>query len=64
MNHSQGYEPRVSSKALLKNLAQTALKNVPGAEKLIKKHFHEGPVVDPHRLAPPKPKNQALHLGW
>lgn len=63
-NVAQGYEPRVSDKTKLKELAQAALATVPGAAKLIEEHFSTGPVKDPHRLLPPRPRDQALHLGW
>ena len=64
LNHSQGEQPRITSKHLLKKLAVAALKNVNGSEKLIKEHFPEGNLQDPHRLHPPKPKNLPYHLGW
>ena len=64
MNHAAGYEPRVSSASKLEALASAALANVPGAKKLIEDHFGRGPMKDPHRLFPPRPRNQTLHLGW
>ena len=63
-HQSQGQQLRVASKQMLKSLAQSALKNIPGAEKAIREHFPEGNVKDPHQLFPPKPKNLAYHLGW
>ena len=62
MNVSQGYEPRVSSKNLLKKLTESALKNVPGSEKLIAEHFGTADIKG--RLLPEKIQNQAMHLGW
>jgi len=64
LNHSQGDQPRISSNHLLKKLAVAALKHVNGSEKLIKEHFPEGNLKDPHRLYPSKPKNLPYHLGW
>ena len=64
MNTAAGYEPRVSTSHKVEELARAALKNVPGATKLIDEHFQRGSVVDPNRLLPAKPQNQALHLGW
>ena len=62
MNFAQGYEPRVTSKPLLKTLAQAALKNVPGSAKLIAEHFGTDNVKG--RLLPARPVNMAMHLGW
>ena len=62
MNVAQGYEPRVASKLLVQSLANAALKNVPGAAKVIAEHFSTANVKG--RLLPEKPVNQAMHLGW
>ena len=64
MNHAQGYQPRVTNKAMLKKLVQTAFKHIPGGAEAIKEHFPSGNVVDTHKLFPPKPKNLKYHLGW
>jgi hypothetical protein len=61
LNHGAGYEPRVTSNTLLKSLAESALKNVPGSRQIIEKAFSTGPIVDPHKLLPNKPINQVFH---
>jgi hypothetical protein len=61
MNHSAGFEPRVTSAPLLKSLAESALKNIPGSKQVIDRAFYNGPIIDPHRILPTKPTNQVFH---
>ena len=61
MNIHAGYEPRVVSEDLLKSLAESALKHVPGSKQVIEQAFNKGPIHDPHRLLPNKPINQVFH---
>ena len=60
-NHHAAYEPRVSNKGLLKSLAESALKEIPGSQRVIDQAFNVGPINDPHRILPTKPMNKALH---
>jgi len=63
LNHSAGYEPRVTSEHLLKSLAERALRNIPGSKQVIDRTFNRGPINDPHRILPSKPINQIFHGG-
>lgn len=59
--HDQATRASVSSKALVKQLAQSALKHVPGSEQAIEKTFPTKPIIS--NLQPPKPMNLVLHMG-
>ncbi len=64
LNHhvDQAYVPRIRSKALQQKLAQAALKNIPGSEKLIQKVFETKPV--PNELPLAKPVDLVMHTGF
>ena len=64
LNHhvDQAYTPRVSHKNSLKQIAQAALKHIPGSQELIQKTFDPKPV--PAELPIEKPVNLMMHTGF
>ena len=64
LSHHYGaaFEPRLETKEFKASLARHALRNVPGAEALIKKTFESAPV--PREIQPPKAEDLVLHTGF
>ena len=60
-HHSQASIASVSSKHLVKSLAESALKHVPGSEKVIEKMFSTKSIVP--ELQAPKAMNLVMHMG-
>ena len=54
--------PRVSSVSFVKQLAESALKHVPGGAAAIEKTFNTQPIVP--ELLPPKPVNLVYHMPY
>jgi len=64
MNYGIVNEPRVSGDAHIKQIAQAALANVPGAKEEITKSFDRGAWKMPFTLPGKRHMNQAMHLGF
>ena len=61
LHPASGYEPRITSKHLLKTFAEKALANVPGSKAVIDKHFNTDLIKQ--ELKPPKVIDLLMHLG-
>ena len=61
-HHQEGFRPRIGSRKNLRRLAQAALKNIPGTQELIQKHFDTIPVKP--ELTPVPQRNLIMHTGY
>ena len=64
MSHGIHDEPKVSSAHLVQKIAEAAVKNIPGAQAVVKNYFHKGRWDIPFTIKEKKPVNQTMHLGW
>jgi hypothetical protein len=64
LHPSAAYETRVHSDQNVKQLAHAAMKNIPGAKKIIDSHFDRSAWKIPHRFPAKKHINLPYHLGW
>jgi len=64
LNHhvSQAYQPRITQKMSKQQIAQAALKNIPGSEQLIQKTFTPKPV--PREIPSETPVDLVMHTGF
>ena len=59
-HHAQVDTPRVTSSHFVKQLAEQALKHVPGSADAIERAFSTKPIVP--ELLPKKPMNLVMHM--
>ena len=64
LHQSAAYETRVSTPKHVKELAHAAMKNIPGAKKIIDAHFDKSAWKIPHSFPAKKHINLPYHLGW
>ena len=64
LNHhvDQAFVPRIQHKTSKQQIANAALKHIPGAQELIQKTFNPKPV--PRELPSEKPIDLMLHTGF
>ena len=62
IGHAAAGEPKVTSSHLVEQLARAALKNVPGSEAVLNKHFNKG-LIKPE-IKTKKIENLVMHSGY
>ena len=63
-SHSNGTEMRVSKPHLVESVARAALKNVPGSQAILAKHFPKGDWKPTHPIKLPAIKPQKYYSGY